>query len=195
MSTTTSRLSLIKPDYVDAADIDTVNDNMDALDAAIGSLQDSIANAKALLGQLGVDSNDDPVVTKSVARTTLGVPADSGIATVETSPASAAHSVGEYITYNSTFYRVKAAISANDALVVGTNIEAASVGSAIKNLQDSVNKAPENRYYPQSGQLFSLVIPSTNPSQHQFNLYATSGGLFLWDNTANTSVWNISKSS
>lgn len=41
----------------------------------------------------------------------------------ETSPASAAHSVGDYIYYNDTVYSVTAAIARYDLLVVDTNIE------------------------------------------------------------------------
>ncbi len=46
------------------------------------------------------------------------------IAVRETSPATAAHSVGEYIRYNGTTYKVKSAISIGDSLILNTNIEA-----------------------------------------------------------------------
>lgn len=53
------------------------------------------------------------------------------IATIESSPATQAHSVGEYIVYNSQLYKVISAISANDNLIVDTNIEATSVGNEL----------------------------------------------------------------
>ncbi len=46
------------------------------------------------------------------------------IAVRETSPATAAHGVGEYIRYNGTTYKVKSAISIGDSLILNTNIEA-----------------------------------------------------------------------
>lgn len=46
------------------------------------------------------------------------------IAVRETSPATAAHGVGEYVRYNGTTYKVKSAISIGDSLILNTNIEA-----------------------------------------------------------------------
>lgn len=46
------------------------------------------------------------------------------IAVRETSPATAAHAVGEYIRYNGVTYKVKSAISIGDSLILNTNIEA-----------------------------------------------------------------------
>ena len=43
MSTTTQNLNLVKPDYGEAADIDVINDNMDTIDSAVGSLRESIS--------------------------------------------------------------------------------------------------------------------------------------------------------
>lgn len=59
------------------------------------------------------------------------------IATIETSPATANHSEGEYIVYNGQLYMVTAAITAGQSLTVGTNISATSVGSEVTALNDS----------------------------------------------------------
>lgn len=49
------------------------------------------------------------------------------IATIETSPATANHAVGEYIVYNGQLYKVTATIIAGQSLAVGANIVAVSV--------------------------------------------------------------------
>ena len=50
------------------------------------------------------------------------------LATIESSPATAAHAVGEYIVYNGQLYKVTAAISPGETLTPGTNIAAVSGG-------------------------------------------------------------------
>lgn len=50
---------------------------------------------------------------------------ETSIAPIETSPATAAHTVGTQLYYNDTLYKVKAAIAVGDSLVVDTNIELA----------------------------------------------------------------------
>lgn len=55
------------------------------------------------------------------------------IAVIETSPATSAHAVGTYLVYNGKLYKVTSAISANEQLVVGTNIVATTVGDEISN--------------------------------------------------------------
>lgn len=52
------------------------------------------------------------------------------VAPTETSPAAAAHVVGEYLIYNGTLYKVTAAIAVGDTLTAGTNIAAAPNGVA-----------------------------------------------------------------
>lgn len=53
------------------------------------------------------------------------------IATIETSPATANHSVGTYLVYNGQLYKVTTAITAGQTLTVGSNISAVSVGDVI----------------------------------------------------------------
>lgn len=56
---------------------------------------------------------------------------DSAVATMN-------YSVGQYLVYNEHFYKVTAAISAGQALVPGTNIEATTVGTQLSALSDSI---------------------------------------------------------
>lgn len=69
------------------------------------------------------------------------VPAIKGdIASIETSPATSNHSVGEYIVYNSQLYKVTADISSGQSLVAGTNISATSAGSEIEAITSLLKK-------------------------------------------------------
>lgn len=60
------------------------------------------------------------------------------IATIESSPASANHAVGEFIVYNGQMYSVISAITAGNALVVGTNISATSAGDELSSLKSGL---------------------------------------------------------
>lgn len=53
------------------------------------------------------------------------------VAKVETSPTTSAYSVGQYLMYEGSFYKVTASISIGDNLVVGTNITLTNVGNEI----------------------------------------------------------------
>ena len=69
----------------------------------------------------------------------------SDIATIETS-STAAHSyaIGQYLVYNNTLYKATKAISVGATLVVGNNIQATSVGTELKSLNDSFNTSITN---------------------------------------------------
>lgn len=53
------------------------------------------------------------------------------VATIETSPATATHAVGDYIVYNGQLYEVTTAIAVGETLTVGTNITATTVGAEL----------------------------------------------------------------
>lgn len=56
----------------------------------------------------------------------------SNVATIEdSSTASKAYAVGEFLVYNSQLYKVTAAIASGDTLTVGTNIASTSIGDEI----------------------------------------------------------------
>ena len=57
------------------------------------------------------------------------------IATIETSPATATHAVGDYIVWNGQLYKVISAIAVGETLTVGSNITATSAGSEISALK------------------------------------------------------------
>ena len=61
------------------------------------------------------------------------------VATIEESPATANHAVGDFIVYNGQLYSVISAITAGNALVVGTNISATSAGAELTTLKNGLN--------------------------------------------------------
>lgn len=73
-------------------------------------------------------------VTATYPTASAGGVEPGSIATIERSPATANHSIGEFIVYNSKLYKVIAAIVTGETLVEGTNIESASVGSELTSL-------------------------------------------------------------
>ena len=71
---------------------------------------------------------------KQQARNNIGAIDAGSIATIEPSPATQAHAVGDYIVYNGQLYKVTAAIAQGESLSVGTNVEAATMTSAVNTL-------------------------------------------------------------
>lgn len=53
------------------------------------------------------------------------------IATIETSPATATHAVGDYIVWNGQLYKVTAAIAVGETLSTSTNVSATNIGSEL----------------------------------------------------------------
>jgi len=68
-----------------------------------------------------------PTYRTAAAQDAIDAAQDSNLATIESSPATAAHAVGEYIVLNGHLYKVTAAIAAGQTLTVGTNIAPTSV--------------------------------------------------------------------
>jgi len=83
-TTTTPNIGLTKPGNNATVNVADLNGNSDILDTQIQALKDVVTNAKSLLGQLGVDSEGDPVVTAAQARATLGAATDGGTTSITT---------------------------------------------------------------------------------------------------------------
>ena len=70
---------------------------------------------------------------------------DKNIATIEdTSTASQAYSVGEYLAYNGILYKVTTAISKGDPLTVGSNIASTLVGNELKAVNSAIDTLNAN---------------------------------------------------
>jgi len=93
------------------------------------------------LNQIGTVGNIAPVTIPSAVKFSNGNTLETAIgsvATIETSPAVAAHDAGEYIFYNGQMYKVITAIAVGETLTVDTNIEATSVGTELTQLNNDL---------------------------------------------------------
>lgn len=79
-------------------------------------------------------------VTATYTRAAAGSVKAGSIATVESSPVTANHAIGEYILYGGTVYRVTTAIATGETIVPGTNVIAESVGDALTELNNGLTK-------------------------------------------------------
>ena len=93
------------------------------------------------------------------------------IATIETSPATATHAVGDYIVWNGQLYKVISAIAVGATLTVGTNISATSAGSELTSLKSDLTKEASSFFttYP-NGHLYNvnyfvITVPFMNLSR------------------------------
>jgi hypothetical protein len=60
------------------------------------------------------------------------------VATIETSPATAAHAVGDYILWNGQLYEVTSAIAVGETLTVGTNITATTLTNGLTSVESAI---------------------------------------------------------
>lgn len=97
-------------------------------------------------------------VTPTYTTASAGAVDAGSVATIETSPAVAAHAVGDIILYGGKIYEVTAAISIGESLVIGTNIVATSIGDEISALNAGLtsytllwtNSDPTSSFSPQT---------------------------------------------
>lgn len=69
------------------------------------------------------------------------------LATIETSPTTASHVIGEYIVYNGQLYTVTASIAAGATLTVGTNIQAISASQIAQRIYHLAGGASVSLYH------------------------------------------------
>jgi hypothetical protein len=99
------------------------------------------------------------------------------IAVIETSPATSAHAVGTYLVYNGKLYKVTSAISANEQLVVGTNISATTVGDELKTVSATYGNGNIIAYRTGNVVFLRFAYQSTAFSKG-WNLLATIDTIF-----------------
>ena len=90
---------------------------------------------------------NDINATNSLANTTSG-----NLATIEeTSTASQAYAVGDYMVYNGILYKVTQAITSGGTITVGTNITADKVGDELKGITASLTELESSLVEDHSG--------------------------------------------
>ena len=95
------------------------------------------------------------------------------IAVRETSPATAAHAVGDYIRYNGVTYKVKSAISIGDSLILNTNIEANGLPDGTTIFTPETVGDPTVAFLDDLGD-----VEISNPQNGQVPTYNSTSGKF-----------------
>lgn len=113
-------------------------------------------------------------VTATYTKAAAGSVKAGSIATVESSPVTANHAIGEYILYGGTVYRVTAAIATGEAIAPGTNVIAESVGDALTSLNAGLSD-----YIIAEDFTSTLAVTASATSSFEVNYSAPSGYKFL----------------
>ena len=111
---------------------------------------------------------------------------DVNLATIETNAnsASKSYAVGDHLVVGNTYCKVIAAISAGDALVIGTNIESAKVGDEITQINASLtaNTKKFQFAYDNTKSKYGYTIDGT------FYPFSGGGAIYLGQYSADTTI-------
>ena len=126
-------------------EIDTSSDDVITIGTALApftptyeDLNTNGAVAQMIIAEYVASSVAITSLTPNYVMATSGSVLPGSVATVETSPAVANHSVGEFILYGGQLYSVTAAISVGESLTPGTNISATSAGAELTTLKNGL---------------------------------------------------------
>lgn len=92
------------------------------------------------------------------------------VATIETSPATAIHAVGDYIVYNGQLYEVTAAIAVGETFTAGTNVEATTVGDQLSELNSGLTVQ-----FPSTGWATTETVNGTTYYTQTISVTSVSG--------------------
>lgn len=123
-------------------EIDTASDDVITLNTALAPFTPTYENINtngAIAQMIVAEYTATAVAVQSVTPVYKIVSAGSvlpgSVATVEVSPATQNHSVGEFILYGGQLYSVTSAITAGQSLTPGTNISSTSAGDELSSLK------------------------------------------------------------
>lgn len=126
-------------------EIDTSSDDVITIGTALApftptyeDLNTNGAVAQMIIAEYVASSVAITSLTPNYVMATSGSVLPGSVATVETSPAVANHSIGEFILYGGQLYSVTAAISVGESLTPGTNISATSAGAELTTLKNGL---------------------------------------------------------
>lgn len=125
------------------------------------------------------------------------------VATIESSPAAAAHSIGDFILWNGTLYSVTAAIAVGETLAVGSNITATTTGEEIQALKNGLTNLVKstsisgtsngfgNINFSVSGRIIDWAVTSSSVSYT--GLIQIGGNNFKTVNVADANALSLQK--
>lgn len=135
-------------------EIDTSSDDIITIGTALAPFTPTYENinTNGAVAQMVIATYEASAVAVTSVTATYAKASAGGVgslATIEASPATANHSVGSFLVYNGTLYKVTRAIAAGESLVVGTNIVSASVGAELTSLNKGLT-ALDSRSFTRS---------------------------------------------
>lgn len=204
-------------------EIDTSSEDVISVNSALApftptyeDINTNGAVAQMIIAEYTATNLNVTSVTATYSTAGAGGVEPGSIATIERSPATANHSIGEFIVYNSKLYKVIAAIVTGETLVEGTNIESASVGSELTSLNNGLstllwtNPNPSASFSPQtipmdltnykflligyryaketSVQSAQIIIKGIDSIITSPHMSATGGNYFRYINSSDTAV-------
>ncbi|HAB93357.1 MAG TPA: hypothetical protein DCF49_01105 [Lachnospiraceae bacterium] len=124
-------------------EIDTSSDDIITIGTALAPFTPTYENinTNGAVAQMVIATYEASAVAVTSVTATYAKASAGGVgslATIEASPATANYSVGSFLVYNGTLYKVTRAIAAGEALVVGTNISATTAGAELKSLNNGL---------------------------------------------------------
>lgn len=124
-------------------EIDTSSDDIITIGTALAPFTPTYENinTNGAVAQMVIATYEASAVAVTSVTPTYTKASAGGVgslATIEASPVTSNYSVGSFLVYNGTLYKVTRAIAAGESLVVGTNIESASVGAELTSLNNGL---------------------------------------------------------
>lgn len=191
-------------------EIDTSSEDVISVNSALApftptyeDINTNGAVAQMIIAEYTATNLNVTSVTATYSTASAGGVEPGSIATIERSPATANHSIGEFIVYNSKLYKVIAAIVTGETLVEGTNIESASVGSELQALNNGLTvksyeltsttnsygnvDVPTNIVRPSTGAILSCVNDSNNKAFAPIGAKSSDKYILRFYNYASTS--------
>ena len=145
-------------------EIDTSSDDVITIGSALApftptyeDLNTNGAVAQMIIAEYVASSVAITSLTPVYVMATSGSVLPGSVATVETSPAVANHSVGEFILYGGQLYSVTAAISVGESLTPGTNITATSAGAELTTLKNGLSQLSANMAAKANSEFLGII--------------------------------------
>lgn len=145
-------------------EIDTSSDDIITIGTALAPFTPTYENinTNGAVAQMVIATYEASAVAVTSVTATYAKASAGGVgslATIEASPATSNHSVGSFLVYNGTLYKVTRAIAAGEALVVGTNITATTAGAELTSLNNDLPYLQEITGTTTSAGILILDLP------------------------------------
>lgn len=109
------------------------------------------------------------------------------MATIELSPVQNSYAVGDFLVWKGQLYKVIAAIASGESLVIGTNIEAVTIGTELTALNNGLNSvgfsSPEIVTFPFTADRSGMLLVQADATSSSTGAY-----IYITDRTLGSQV-------